>query len=91
MRRIEKAISYFSDQFKPQPWQTLADVEAYLEVFYHRFELKEYKAAFKVLRHCDEFLTLRGYSAVRVEYYGLLIVAWPEDSQQDWQYERFFD
>ena len=82
----KKAIGYFSDQFKPQPWQTLGDVGAYLEVFYHRLELGEYKEAFADLHQCDEFLTLRGYYAVRVEYYELLIAAWPKDSYQDWEY-----
>ena len=41
----QKAIGYFSEQFKSQFRQTLADAREYLEVFYHWCELNDYKTA----------------------------------------------
>ena len=83
----QKAINYYLLNVKQKPWQTKEDIKEYLEIFYHWYQLQDYDSAFEVIRHCDDFLTLRGYYANQVELYGQLVNKWSElDDRQNWNY-----
>jgi len=83
----QKAINYYLLNVKQKPWQTKEDIKEYLEIFYHWYQLQDYKSAFEVIRHCDDFLTLRGYYANQVELYGQLVSKWREiNDRQNWNY-----
>ena len=83
----QKAINYYLLNVKQKPWQTKDDIQEYLEIFYHFYQLADYDSAFEVIRHCDDFLTLRGYYANQVELYGQLVNKWSElDDRQNWNY-----
>lgn len=83
----EQAIIYYQTRCKPQTeWQNLEDVTEYQEIFYHLYELKQYSEAFSTIREIDDFLSLRGYNATRVELYRQLVETWkPEDEQEKWR------
>ncbi|MFB2969658.1 tetratricopeptide repeat protein [Aerosakkonema sp. BLCC-F183] len=90
----EKAIDHYKSQVKPKPWETLEDVRAYLEIFYHLCQLQRYGEAFYTIRddnpddYCvDKFLNLRGYNKTRVELY-LRLVNFQEskDDFKQWQF-----
>ena len=76
-----RAIAFYTSRFKSRgEWETVEDVQEYLEVFYHRCELGEYAAAFDVIydgknidRDVDKFLDLRGNNQLRVELYQQLV------------------
>ncbi|MFB2921533.1 tetratricopeptide repeat protein [Aerosakkonema funiforme] len=72
----EIAIDHYKSQVKPKPWETLEDVRAYLEIFYHLCQLQRYGEAFDKFGICDEFLELRGYNQTRAKVYGKLIDIW---------------
>ncbi|MBD1878159.1 tetratricopeptide repeat protein [Coleofasciculus sp. FACHB-T130] len=76
----QKAIAYYKENAKSEPWQTKSDVAEYLEVFYHCYQLGEYDDAFKTIRLCDYFLTLRGYNTDLVELYGKLVETWQQNN-----------
>jgi tetratricopeptide (TPR) repeat protein len=83
----QQAINYYQSIAKQQPWYTKDDIHEYLEIFYHFYQLQDYDSAFEAIRHCDDFLTLRGYYANRVELYGQLVNKWSEiDDRQNWNY-----
>jgi tetratricopeptide (TPR) repeat protein len=79
----QRAINYYLLNLKKRPWQTLEDVAEYLETFYHNGEIKKYIPALNILRCCNEFLSLRGYSQIQVKLYNQLIEAWNR-SKSDW-------
>ncbi|MDB9312549.1 tetratricopeptide repeat protein [Spirulina sp. CS-785/01] len=84
-----KAIEFYESRFKSrEEWETVEDVQEYLEVFYHRCELGEYVAAFDVIRdwsdNVNEFLNLRGNNQLLVELYQQLVKYLPD--RQDWRY-----
>ena len=87
----QRAIGYYRGKAKPQPWQSLADVQPYLEMFYHYGELGNWEAAFDVIRNdegagdVNEFLSLQGYYPVQVELYEKLLQNWSL-GQEKWQY-----
>ncbi|HEY9849640.1 MAG TPA: tetratricopeptide repeat protein [Leptolyngbyaceae cyanobacterium] len=90
----EIAIDHYKSQVKPQPWETLEDVRAYLEIFYHLCQLQRYGEAFYTIRdynYSDDcvqnFLDLRGYNKTLVELY-LPLVSFQEskDDFQQWQF-----
>jgi len=90
----EKAIDHYKSQVKPQPWETLEDIRAYLEIFYHLCELQRYGEAFYTIRddnpddYCvQNFLDLRGYNKTLVELY-LPLVNFQEskDDFKQWQF-----
>jgi tetratricopeptide (TPR) repeat protein len=83
----QQAIAYYRSIAKEKPWQTIDNVKEYLEIFYHYYQLGDYDSAFDIVWTCDDFLTLRGYYAVRVEVYGQLVAAWQQtDARENWNY-----
>ncbi|MBD1927931.1 tetratricopeptide repeat protein [Trichocoleus sp. FACHB-90] len=82
----QKAIAYYRENAKSQPWQTISDIAEYLEVFYHSYQRGEYDDTFNTIRLCDDFLTLRGYNTVRVELYGQLVEAWQQNNSDSWEF-----
>ncbi len=83
----QTAIKYYQSIAKQPPWQTKDDIQEYLEIFYHFYQLADYDSAFEAIWHCDGFLTLRGYYANQVELYGQLVNKWSElDDRQNWHY-----
>ncbi|MEC4982658.1 MAG: tetratricopeptide repeat protein, partial [Oscillatoria sp. PMC 1076.18] len=87
-----QAITYYRNHTKPrQEWKTLADVQEYLEIFYHFCELGDYESAFNTIRdgsddEVDTFLDLGGYNQIRVELYTQLIANWQPEDREDWRY-----
>jgi len=86
----QNAIIFYGEQAKAdkQSWQTVADVQEYLEIAHHFLEIGEIDQAFSMVRRCDEFLTLRGYSTTRIEVYTPIIAAYEqlEKPQDHWEY-----
>ncbi|MBD2002621.1 MULTISPECIES: tetratricopeptide repeat protein [Cyanophyceae] len=82
----QKAIAYYKENAKSEPWQTKSDVAEYLEVFYHCYQLGEYDDAFKTIRLCDYFLSLRGYNTDLVELYGKLVETWQQNNSKSWEF-----
>jgi tetratricopeptide (TPR) repeat protein len=83
----QQAIAYYRSIAKEKPWQTIDNVKEYLEIFYHYYQLGDYDSAFDSVWTCNNFLTLRGYYAVRVEVYGQLVAAWQQtDARENWNY-----
>ena len=83
-----RAIDYYYSKVKEEDWQTIDDLKEYLEIFYHYSQLGEYDSAFDAISTCDDFLTRRGYYAVRVELYGQLVAAWQQtDARENWNYQ----
>ncbi|MFM6282412.1 MAG: transcriptional regulator, partial [Dolichospermum sp.] len=72
----QQAINYYHSIAQESGWQTKDDIKEYLEIFYHFYQLQDYDSAFDTIRHCDDFLTLRGYYANQVELYGQLVSKW---------------
>ncbi|MEA5418020.1 tetratricopeptide repeat protein [Spirulina sp. CCNP1310] len=85
------AVDYYDARKKPYPWDVfeadrereLADVQAYLELFHHHFELGEYEQAFDLIydgksqrESVDDFLDLRGFQQERIALYEPLIEVW---------------
>ena len=83
-----RAIEFYESRVTSRAeWETLEDVQDYLEVFYHRCELGEYEAAFDVLRDGDdvnEFLCLRGHNQLLAELYQQLVEHLP--CREDYRY-----
>jgi tetratricopeptide (TPR) repeat protein len=83
-----QAIAFYESRYKDRSqWQTVQDVQEYLEVFYHLCELGEYEAAFDVIWDKDDvnnFLDLRGKNQLRVKLYHQLIANLTD--QQDCRY-----
>ena len=83
----QTAIKYYQSIAKQPPWQTKDDIQEYLEIFYHFYQLADYDSAFEAIKHCNNFLKLRGYYANQVELYGQLVSKWSEiDDRQNWNY-----
>ncbi|MBD1904664.1 tetratricopeptide repeat protein [Funiculus sociatus GB2-A5] len=82
----QKAIAYYKENAKSEPWQTISDVAEYLEVFYHCYELGKYDDAFKAIGLCADFLTLRGYNIDLVELYRQLVEAWQQSNSESWEF-----
>ena len=84
----QKAIKYYQSIAKQQPWQTKDDIQEYLEIFYHFYQLADYDSAFEAIWHCNDFLTLRGYYANQVELYGQLVSKWSKtNDKENWHYQ----
>jgi tetratricopeptide (TPR) repeat protein len=83
----QTAIKYYQSIAKQQPWQTKDDIQEYLEIFYHFYQLADYDSAFEAIWHCNDFLKLRGYYANQVELYEQLVNKWSEiDDRQNWNH-----
>ncbi|MCZ8116603.1 MAG: tetratricopeptide repeat protein [Microcystis sp. LE18-22.4A] len=83
----QKAIAYYLSIAKPDSWEILNDVQPYLEIFYHRYQLTEYDNAFDILRAIDDFLTLGGYYQTLADYYLELVTVYQQqEDQTNWKY-----
>jgi tetratricopeptide (TPR) repeat protein len=90
-----RAIHFYLTQCEIKPildplHDTLEDADPYLQVFHHYCELEEYESAFYTLRNesnkVDNFLTLRGYCAKRVDIYLCLVNGYQLDKLQQSEY-----
>lgn len=79
----QQAISYYKEVAKQQPWQTIDDVRAYLEIFYHYYQLGDYDRAFDSIWTCNNFLKLQGYYTVQVELCEQMIGIWKKTSLKE--------
>ncbi|MEH2227551.1 tetratricopeptide repeat protein [Nostoc sp.] len=83
----QRAIDYYRSIAKQPPWTTKDDVQEYLEIFDHFYQLQDYNSAFDSIQICDDFLTLRGYYIDKVELYGQLVSKWQEiGKRENWNY-----
>ncbi|NCR25762.1 MAG: tetratricopeptide repeat protein, partial [Microcystis aeruginosa LE13-04] len=83
----QKAIAYYLSIAKPDSWETLNDVQPYLEIFYHRYQLTDYDNAFDILRPIHDFLTRRGYYQTLADYYLELVTVYQQQEEQtNWKY-----
>jgi tetratricopeptide (TPR) repeat protein len=92
------AIAYYNARKKPYPWDVfeerdreLAEVQDYLELFHHHFELGDYEQAFDVIYHNDggegtvnQFLDFRGFQQERIALYERLVAVWRDRTH--WRY-----
>ncbi|MFM7878064.1 MAG: tetratricopeptide repeat protein, partial [Microcystis panniformis] len=86
------ALDYFMAHLPSPPWESFADVTAYLEAFYHAGELGEWQLAYNILdeerggegkdRSIKSFLYFTGLSRKSIELYEILINNWIEDQKQ---------
>jgi len=84
------AIDYYDARKKPYPWdifeerdRELGEVQDYLELFHHHFEIGEYEQAFDVVydgnetgKSINRFLSFRGFQQERITIYERLIDFW---------------
>jgi tetratricopeptide (TPR) repeat protein len=83
----QKAIAYYLSIAKPDSWETLNDVQPYLEIFYHRYQLTDYDNAFDILRPIEDFLTRGGYYQILADYYLQLVTVYQQqEDQTHWKY-----
>ncbi|REJ40695.1 MAG: tetratricopeptide repeat protein [Microcystis flos-aquae DF17] len=83
----QKAIAYYLSIAQPDSWEILNDVQPYLEIFYHRYQLTEYDNAFDILRAIENFLTRRGYYQTLADYYLELVTVYQQQEEQtNWNY-----
>ncbi|OPF17236.1 transcriptional regulator [Microcystis aeruginosa KW] len=83
----QKAIAYYLSIAKPDSWEILNDVQPYLEIFYHRYQLTEYDNAFDILRAIEDFLTRRGYYQTLADYYLELVTVYQQqEDKTNWKY-----
>ena len=83
----QKAIAYYLSIAKPDSWETLNDVQPYLEIFYHLYQLTDYDNAFDILRPIEDFLTRRGYYQILADYYLQLVTVYQQqEDQTHWKY-----
>ena len=77
------ALDYFLAHLPAPPWESLADLTAYLEGFYHAGALGEWQLAFDILneerggegknKSVDEFLDLQGFYRQQAQLYEQVI------------------
>ncbi|MFM7276483.1 MAG: NB-ARC domain-containing protein, partial [Microcystis aeruginosa] len=77
------ALDYFMAHLPSPPWESFADVTAYLEAFYHAGALGEWQLAYDILneerggeekdKSVEEFLDLQGFYRKRAELYEEII------------------
>ncbi|MFN9673328.1 MAG: tetratricopeptide repeat protein [Microcystis sp.] len=83
----QKAIAYYLSIAKSDSWEILNDVQPYLEIFYHRYQLTEYDNAFDILRAIEDFLTRRGYYQTLADYYLQLVTVYQQqEDKTNWKY-----
>jgi tetratricopeptide (TPR) repeat protein len=80
----QAALDYFLAHFPSPPWESLEDLTAYLEGFYHAGELGEWQLAFDILneerggegknKSVDNFLDFQGLNRQRAQLYEQVIV-----------------
>ena len=79
----QAALDYFLAHLPAPPWESLEDLTAYLEGFYHAGELGEWQLAFDILneerggegknKSVDQFLELQGLYRQRAQLYEQVI------------------
>ena len=79
----QAALDYFLAHLPTPPWESLEDLTAYLEGFYHAGELGEWQLAFDILneerggegknKSVEEFLDLQGFYRQRTQLYEQVI------------------
>ncbi len=79
----QAALDYFLAHLPTPPWESLEDLTAYLEGFYHAGELGEWQLAFDILneerggegknKSVDQFLELQGLYRQRAQLYEQVI------------------
>ncbi|WP_374101347.1 tetratricopeptide repeat protein [Pseudanabaena sp. lw0831] len=79
----QAALDYFLAHLPAPPWESLADLTAYLEGFYHAGELGEWLLAFDILneerggegenKSVEEFLKLQGFYRQQAQLYEQVI------------------
>ncbi|MFM6519081.1 MAG: tetratricopeptide repeat protein, partial [Microcystis panniformis] len=77
------ALDYYLAHLPSPPWESFADVTAYLEAFYHAGALGEWQLAYDILneerggegkdKSVEEFLDLQGFYRKRAELYEEII------------------
>jgi len=77
------ALDYFMAHLPGHPWESFADVTAYLEAFYHAGELGEWQLAYDILnedrggeekdKSVNRFLDLQGFYRKQAELYEQII------------------
>ncbi|WP_396888880.1 tetratricopeptide repeat protein [Microcystis aeruginosa] len=83
----QKAIAYYLSIAQPDSWGILNDVQPYLEIFYHCYQLTKYDYAFDILRAIDDFLTRRGYYQTLADYYLELVTVYQQQQEEtNWKY-----
>ena len=85
----QSALDYFLAHLPSPPWESLEDLTAYLEGFYHAGELGEWQLAYDILdeerggegknKSVDQFLNLQGFYRQRAQLYEQVIAG----SQRD--------
>lgn len=70
----QQAINYYQSIAKQQPWQTKDDIQEYLEIFYHFYQLQDYESAFEEIGNCNDCLSYTD----KWELYGQLVSKWKE-------------
>jgi tetratricopeptide (TPR) repeat protein len=79
----QAALDYFLAHLPAPPWESLEDLTAYLEAFYHAGELGEWQLAYDILneerggegknKSVDEFLDLQGFYGQYAQLYEQVI------------------
>jgi len=79
----QSALDYFLAHLASPPWESLEDLTAYLEGFYHAGELGEWQLAFDILngdrggegknKSVDKFFDLQGFYRQRAQWYEKVI------------------
>ena len=90
----QAALDYFLAHLPAPPWESLEDLTAYLEGFYHAGELGKWQLAFDILdeerggkgknKSVDEFLYLQGFYRQQAQLYEQVIAG----SQQEQDFHR---
>ena len=80
----QAALDYFLAHLPAPPWESLEDLTAYLEGFYHAGELGEWQLAFDILneerggegknKSVNQFLNFQGFYRQRAQLYEQVIV-----------------
>jgi tetratricopeptide (TPR) repeat protein len=88
----QSALDYFLAHLPAPPWESLEDLTAYLEAFYHAVELGQRKQAFEILneerggegknKSVNYFLEFQGFNRQLSGLYESLISPWPLEQQQ---------
>jgi tetratricopeptide (TPR) repeat protein len=72
----QKATHYYQQLITSEPWSDIEDISAYLEIFYHQFQLKCYLDAFYTVEGIADFLDLKGYYPLLCNMYTQLQNNW---------------
>ncbi|MDJ0775987.1 MAG: tetratricopeptide repeat protein, partial [Mastigocoleus sp. MO_167.B18] len=91
----QQAITYYEQHRKPQLKSTdeLDAVKEYLQIFYHNCEIGQYLSAFNIIQQqtnpddsystCNYWLQLRGYNAIRLDLFELLLKQWRPETDEE--------